>query len=60
MTNRGSKKKIGPGSTAKGFDRSAPCSDLHKMEEVGHLERGIITLYVNGGILQQEDISDMI
>ncbi|MCH1520346.1 MAG: hypothetical protein L7T82_02310 [SAR324 cluster bacterium] len=33
---------------------------MHKMEEVGHLERGIITLYVNGGILQQEDISDMI
>jgi fumarylpyruvate hydrolase len=57
---KGAKKKTGPGSTAKGFDRSAPCSDLHKMEEVGHLERGKITLSVNGGILQQEDISNMI
>ena len=57
---KGAKKKTGPGSTAKGFDRSAPCSDLHKMEEVGHLERVKITLSVNGGILQQEDISNMI
>ena len=30
------------------------------MEEVGHLERSKITLSINGGILQQEDISDMI
>jgi 2-keto-4-pentenoate hydratase/2-oxohepta-3-ene-1,7-dioic acid hydratase in catechol pathway len=30
------------------------------VEEVGHLERVKITLSVNGGILQQEDISNMI
>jgi fumarylpyruvate hydrolase len=57
---KGAKKKTGPGSTAKGFDRSAPCSDLHKVEDVGHLELSKITLSINGGILQQEDISDMI
>ncbi len=47
-------------ATAKGFDRSAPCSDLHKVEEVGHIERGKITLSVNGEIRQQGDIPDMI
>ena len=54
------KKKGRPWATAKGFDRSAPCSDLHKVEEVGHIERGKITLSVNGEIRQQGDISDMI
>ena len=47
-------------ATAKGFDRSVPCSDLHKVEEVGQIERGKITLSVNGEIRQQGDISDMI
>ena len=32
------KKKGRPRATAKGFDQSAPCSDLHKVEEVGHIE----------------------
>ena len=54
------KKKGRPWATAKGFDRSAPCSDLHKVEEVGHIERGKITLSVNGEIRQQGDIPDMI
>ena len=54
------KKKSRPWATAKGFDRSAPCSDLHKVEEVGHIERGKITLSVNGEIRPQGDISDMI
>jgi len=39
------KKKGRPWATAKGFDRSAPCSDLHKVEKVGHVERDKITLY---------------
>ena len=54
------KKKGRPWATAKGFDRSAPCSDLHKVEEVGHIERGKITLSVNGEIRQQRDISEII
>ena len=47
------KKKGMPWAIAKGFDRSASCSDLHKVEEVGHIERGKITLSVNGEIRQQ-------
>jgi len=54
------KKKGRPWASAKGFDRSAPCSDLHKVEEVGHIERGKTTLSVNGEIRQHGDISDMI
>ena len=57
---RKQRRKAGLGYTAKGFDRSAPCSDLHKVEEVGHIERGKITLSVNGEIRQQGDILDMI
>ena len=41
------KKKGRPLATTKGFDRSAPCSDFHKLEEVGHIERGKITISVN-------------
>ncbi len=54
------KKKSRPWSVAKGFDHSAPCSVLHKVDEVGHLEQGNITLNVNGEIRQQGDISEMI
>ena len=54
------KKKSRPWSVAKGFDHSAPCSVLHKVDEVGYLEKGKITLKVNGEIRQQGDISEMI
>ena len=49
-----------PWDVAKGFDYSAPCSVLHKVDEVGHLEKGSITLKVNSNIRQQGDISEMI
>ena len=54
------KKKGRPWAVAKGFDHSAPCSVLHKVDEVGYLEKGSITLRVNGEIRQQGDISEMI
>ncbi|MGY8697974.1 MAG: fumarylacetoacetate hydrolase family protein, partial [bacterium] len=54
------KKKGRPWATAKGFDNSAPCSAVHSVSEVGHFERGKITLSVNGELRQQGDISDMI
>ena len=54
------KKKSRPWSVAKGFDHSAPCSVLHKVDEVGYLEKGRIALKVNGEIRQQGDISEMI
>jgi len=54
------KKKSRPWSVAKGFDHSAPCSVLHKVDEVGYLEKGRIALKVNGEIRQQGDLSEMI
>ena len=54
------KKKSRPWSVAKGFDHSAPCSVVHKVDEVGYLEKGRIALKVNGEIRQQGDISEMI
>ncbi|MED5515827.1 MAG: fumarylacetoacetate hydrolase family protein [SAR324 cluster bacterium] len=54
------KKKGRPWATAKGFDNSAPCSALHPVSQVGHIERGKITLYVNGELRQEGDISEMI
>ena len=54
------KNKSRPWDVAKGFDHSAPCSVLHKVEEVGYLEKGNISLRVNGEIRQQGDISEMI
>jgi len=54
------KNKGRPWSLSKGFDHSAPCSLLHKVDEVGYLEKGSITLKVNGKIRQKGDISQMI
>jgi len=54
------KKKGRPWDVAKGFDHSAPCSVLHRVDEVGYLEKGRISLKVNGEIRQQGDISEMI
>ena len=54
------KEKGRPWSTAKGFDNSAPCSAIHSVSEVGHFERGKITLSVNGELRQKGDIADMI
>ena len=54
------KRKADPGLTAKGFDLSTPCSAVHPVCEVGHMEQGKITLSVNGELRQQGDISDMI
>ena len=54
------KKRGRPWTVAKGFDHSAPCSVLHKVDEVGYLEKGRISLRVNGEIRQHGDISEMI
>ena len=42
------------------LDRSAPCSALHLMEDVGHTKQVKITLSVNGEVRQQGELTDMI
>lgn len=54
-------KKMGrPWDWAKGFDESAPCSELHPVSAVGHPGKGSIWLKVNGEERQRGDLSDQI
>lgn len=49
-----------PWDWAKGFDNSAPCGPLHRVEKVGHPDRGRIWLAVNGATRQDGDLGEMI
>jgi fumarylpyruvate hydrolase len=49
-----------PWDTAKGFDQSAILTDIVRVSEVGLLEKGAITLSVNGVEKQHGDLADMI
>lgn len=54
-------KKLGrPWDIAKGFDASGPVSALVPLSETGWLDKGAISLQVNGSQRQQGDLSDMI
>ncbi|MBW3616982.1 MAG: fumarylacetoacetate hydrolase family protein [Proteobacteria bacterium] len=53
-------KKAGrPWDLAKGFDRSAPTSDIRPVSAGGHVRSGRITLSIDGQIRQNADIADM-
>ena len=54
------KKEGKPWDTAKGFDHSAPVSQISRVADIGHPERGRIWLEVNGELRQEGDIADMI
>jgi fumarylpyruvate hydrolase len=49
-----------PWDMAKGFDASAPCSELHPVSEVGHPSRARIWLEVNGTVKQEGNLDEMI
>lgn len=49
-----------PWDTAKGFDQSAILGEIVRKSEVGTLEKGAITLAVNGVQKQHGDLADMI
>ena len=54
-------KKLGrPWDMAKGFNHSAPIGDLLPIERAGPLDRGPLTLKVNGQLRQSGDLADMI
>lgn len=48
-----------PWDTAKGFDASAPISDIRIVRDIGHPQSGAIWLNVNGQPRQRSDISKM-
>ena len=49
-----------PWDTAKGFDHSAPITAIHRIEDVGLLEKGEIWLTVNDQKRQTSNLTDMI
>ncbi|MDE2515872.1 MAG: fumarylacetoacetate hydrolase family protein [Rhodospirillales bacterium] len=64
MTRRdlqGAAKKEGkPWDMGKGFDYSAPIGLLVPAAKIGHPDRGLIELKVNGAVRQTSDLSNMI
>jgi len=54
------KRQGRPWDTAKGFDASGPVSALVAVDDCGWLEKGAITLTLNGEPRQRGDLSDMI
>ena len=49
-----------PWDWGKAFDRSAVCGPIHRVEDEGHVEKGAITLSVNGVVKQTADLTDLI
>ena len=54
----GDQKK--PWEIGKSFDHSAPIGPIHKVEKIGHFQKGAISLAVNGVEKQKADLSFMI
>lgn len=64
MTRRdlqGAQKKMGrPWEIGKAFEASAPVGPVHRASDVGHLDKGRISLKVNDQIRQDGDLNQMI
>ncbi|MBP2229892.1 fumarylpyruvate hydrolase [Azospirillum agricola] len=54
------KKEGKPWDMGKGFDQSAPCSAIRTVADIGHPDKGAITVSVNGALRQKGDLSDLI
>jgi fumarylpyruvate hydrolase len=54
------KKKGRPWDMSKGFDHSAPIGEIVPAAKIGHPDRGLIQLKVNGAVRQTSDLSKMI
>jgi fumarylpyruvate hydrolase len=64
MTRRDLQRKLGdekkPWEIGKSFDKSAPLGPIHKVEQVGHFQKGAISLAVNGNVKQNSNLTHMI
>jgi fumarylpyruvate hydrolase len=49
-----------PWDMGKGFDRSAPCTEIVPAAKAGHPAKGAIWLKVNGTVKQKGDLNEMI
>lgn len=57
---KAAKEKGRPWETAKGFDKSAPISTIHRASDVGHPVEGRIWLAVNDQIRQDAGLNELI
>lgn len=57
---RESGKKGHPWEIGKSFDASAPCGSISLAQEIGHLHKAGIRLYVNGEVRQNANIEHLI
>jgi fumarylpyruvate hydrolase len=54
-------KKLGrPWDVGKAFEHSAPCSEIVPASLIGHPDKGVVRLNVNGQVRQQGDLAQMI
>jgi fumarylpyruvate hydrolase len=64
MTRRDLQRAMGdekkPWEIGKSFDQSAPIGPIHRVEDIGHINRGRIQLSVNGKTKQDADLNQMI
>jgi 2-keto-4-pentenoate hydratase/2-oxohepta-3-ene-1,7-dioic acid hydratase in catechol pathway len=64
MTRRDLQREMGdqkkPWEIGKSFDHAAPIGPIHPVSKVGHPQKGVISLAVNGKIRQNADLSQMI
>ncbi|MCZ6452645.1 MAG: fumarylacetoacetate hydrolase family protein [Alphaproteobacteria bacterium] len=54
------REKGRPWDMGKSFDQSAPCGDIHPVDQVGHFPKGNLWLKVNGETQQDTDLELMI
>ncbi|WP_431856773.1 fumarylacetoacetate hydrolase family protein [Azospirillum sp.] len=54
------KKEGKPWDMGKGFDASAPCGTMRRAADIGHPDKGAVTLSVNGELRQKGDLNDLI
>lgn len=54
------KEKRRPWDMSKGFDHSAPISDINPSTLIGHPQNGAIRLHVNGAVRQDGDLNQQV
>jgi fumarylpyruvate hydrolase len=57
---RDMREKMLPWERGKSFDASAPCGSIHRAVEIGHPDKGAITLHVGETEHQRGDLAQMI
>lgn len=64
MTRRDLQRQLAdqkkPWEIGKAFDHGAPLGHIQRVEDIGHLSAGAVSLFVNGEVKQSADLNQMI